>query len=568
MSENATLELTDELTDLSNSDSKPQEQLLKSFNVLKLKNSQSLLKELTKCANGEIPEQYITSTDDGQMFKGQYQEHSSSREVKEDLSVSVGVEGKYGAFSGSVQTDYSKMETSAMTSFFSSYTAKLDIGTVSYHATSAITLSLLNPDMVAELNAIDNMAKAKKFTDAWGTHLVTRVSLGGMLFVSVFCETSTKTEKEKLAVTVKAKYSGVGSLSAVASVISEMARSESTKDVSQSVLALGGSATKAAIIDPTNTATFEKWIETCTKDTTFAVANSIEIFSLVQGDAHKFLKKYIDLSMLAHSLEHPTIFLEQKSIKAYHTNSVTAPGKHSAGYKIIGGGAASSDGSSSYLIGSYPQVGSNGEIPNGWNAISHDIANPADPRDIISAYAIGVYDPDNYLEIKLVTGSGTNPGMGIDLAEAALPEGWVLTGGGVDCGSGNGASKFVLSSYFKDASTWVAESTDYKVAAQHRDLKAYAIGIKSNDPLFQIRAVRIKGAEAYGQHGRGEASAQTCICGGGVRVWGTGGHGNLVQITCPSSRTSWKEANNDLDGSISPANYQAFAIALHANVVA
>jgi hypothetical protein len=549
--------------------SKPQDKLLQSFNIFTVDRPNELLMNLIPCIeNGKtIPSTYISSSTGAQSFKSQYLEQSSSRETKREFSASVGIEGSYGVFSASMQMDYSKSEATSTTAFYSCYRAKLSIGTLSFKADKADTRNLLNPALIKQLDGINSMAKAHDFIETWGTHLVTRVNLGGTLFVSIQADTNSKEEKEKLSLDIKTKYDGaIASLSAAASVVTEMRKSSATKNVKHDVVALGGLATKAAMIDPDNKASYQAWIDTCTENTVFAASESIELYKLAEGDAQGILKKYIDLKMLAYSLEHPTVFAEEKSISPYNNNTITAPTTYTKGYKIIGGGAAASLGCSSYLIGSYPQA-EGSATPTGWHAASHDIAIAANPSNILSAYAIAVYDPENYLEVTVATAKGKNKGLGIDEAEVTLGDGWVLTAGGINCSNVDSANKFVLASYFKSPRTWAAACSDYISRSTNTETTVYAVGIKSRDPHLSITSTQIKGAESYGQHGRGVANAQTCVCGGGVRVWNNTGMGNLVQKTFPVSPTSWAEVNNDMIGNISRANYQAYAIAIIANVV-
>lgn len=565
MSEIIAPSLLAELT-IQDANSTPKDQLLKSYNIFKLQKPDRLLRDLKPCLNKDIPTKHVSLSNDAQGFNGQYIEQSSVRETKQELSASVGIEGKYGVYSASVQVDYSKSEATSSTSFFSCYVAKLDIGTLTYSASTETTLGLLDPEMVTQLHAINSMAKAKAFTDTWGTHLVTRLNLGGMLFVSLQSETSSIQQKEKLSATIKAKYEGVGSLNAVASVVTEMAKSESTTRISQNIAAMGGSAVKAGSIKIAELSTYEAWIATCNENTAFSVSDSIEIYTLANGDARKHLKKYIDLTMLAYSLEHPTIFVEQMAIQAYNTNILTAPNKHTEGYKIIGGGAGATNGCSSYLMGSYPQLSEDRRV-TGWHAVSHDIAHAALPaKDTLSSYAIAIYDPENYLQVGIASGVGSNSKVGADWAEAKLGNEWTLTCGGISCQVLEGPAKFVTGSYFVDAHTWRVECSDYKRPATKVVAHAFAIGVKSLDSALTISSTMIKGAQGNGQHGNSITRAQTCVCGGGVRVWDNKGMGNLVQITAPSSPTGWEEANHDMDGSISYANYQSCAIALKATV--
>lgn len=544
----------------------PKLQLLKSFNIFEITRPQHLLREYTKkCTVLDIPDRYISATDDSQSFYGEYKEHDYSRSVKKELSVSAGIEGKYGPFSASLQVDYSKTDHSTETSFFSSYVARMDMGNVDYGGSNETTLSLLDPIMLTELRAINSLEKAKNFTENWGTHLITRLNCGGMLFVSIAAETTNKEEKEKLKASLNAKYSSANSLSAAATVISESSQTQASKSFEQKLVAMGGHAGKAALIDGKDKKSIQDWIDTCTVETAFRVSGSIEIYKLAEGDAYRFLKQYIDLVMLAHSIKNPVIFVNEKNIIAYQTNTVTAPGTNTDNYKIIGGGATTSPGSSSYLMGCYPQV--SGGRPTGWHAVSHDIHDAASPKDVLSAYAIGIYDPEDLIQITVATKNGSNTRVGGDTATAILPDGWILTSGGLNTVVKTGSSKYVISSYYsEDKKGWIGDASDYVVPATEAALTVYAVGIKSKDALLTIEATYVAGPQTRGQHGRNTANAQTAICGGGIRVSDNSGMGNLVQRNYPASPTSWMGTNDDLAGNISPANSQAYGVTLNAKV--
>jgi hypothetical protein len=545
--------------------SKPHDNIFRSFNALNPKVFDDLLSNLRGVVRGDISE-HITISDDSNRFYSNYQEHSSSRESKQEFSTSVGLEGKYGVFSASANFDYTRVEASSFTALYSTYMAQLNLGTISLNAmSSAQKLALLQPEMVKQLNAINSLANARDFTNTWGTHLVTRVRTGGMLFVSISSESASNQVRETISSEVKAKYNKVASLEVALSVVNDINRSETTKSVSQILTVLGGDSSKAAVIDPADKATVRAWLASVTADTTFAVIDSIEIFTLVDGTARTMLKKYLDLTMLAFSLNHPAIFATGTGIRAFQTCSVAAPQKAITGFKIIGGGAAATENSNNFLMGSYPQS-RNGRPPAAWLAISHDLVVTAAPNDVLTSYAIAIHDPEDYIDITVAQGKGSNTKVGADNAEAMLEDGWILTCGGVLSRTIEGLNKFVTASYFKDAQTWSVASSDYKHAATNAELYAYAVGIKSKEPLLTIEPDKQAGAEERGQHGRPTAIARGFVCGGGVRVILSTGPGNLVQMCWPSTSKVWKAANKDLDSSVSQGLSQAFAISLQAYV--
>lgn len=545
--------------------SRPQDNIFRSFNALNPRIFDDLLGNLRSVTRGDISE-YLTIVSDGSKFSSSYQEHSSTFESRHEFSLSMGVEGSYGVFSASANRESETVETSSFTSLFSSYSAELHMGTISLNALSpAEQLGLLRPEMVTQLKAIVTLADARNFTERWGTHLITRVNTGGIVFVSNSVETESHDKRESVSYDMKVSYQKVASLEVAISTSNEI--KQGSENVMQTIRVRGGDAHKAAAINPADRSTIRAWVDSVSTDTTFAVVESVEIFSLVDGLARTMLKKYIDLTMLAFSLQNPVIFATGTGIRARQNITVTAaPVRFGNDFKVIGGGAGATKGSNNFLMGSYPQS-RDARPPAAWIASSHDLRNEAVATDVLTSYAIAIHDPGNYIDVTVAEGRGTNTKIGADRAEATLPDGWILTAGGVFSRTLEGAHKFVTATYFKDAKTWAVASSDYKTAAINVELRAFAIGIKSKDPLLTIEVDKQAGTEERGQHGRPTAVGRGPVCGGGVLVSGNSGAGNLVQQCLPSEPRIWKGVNSDLDGSVSPASSQAFALSLHARVL-
>src|SRR5688572_24923060 len=106
---------------------KPEDQLLQSFNVFEITNPEELLLKLIHCRDAAFPAGKVTLSDQTQAFIRHYMEHTSTLETKKELSASVGISGSYGFFSASVQVDYSKSEYQSSRSFFSSNSASIRV---------------------------------------------------------------------------------------------------------------------------------------------------------------------------------------------------------------------------------------------------------------------------------------------------------------------------------------------------------------------------------------------------------------------------------------------------------
>jgi hypothetical protein len=144
------------------------------------------------------------------------------------------------------------------------------------------------------------------------------------------------------------------------------------------------------------------------------------------------------------------------------------------GCKLIGGGAIIDPVEpSNFLTASYPLD------PETWFAAGkdHEIISPAS----ITAYAIGLYDPDDIWDVQIV--SATSAALSHPKVPVGLTDDYVLTGGGAIVnytGTGN-----MLTASFPRANPngdgdwyiWEAHSKDHDVV-DPAQLTVYAIGIR------------------------------------------------------------------------------------------
>lgn len=498
-----------------------------------------------------------------QQFTSSYSAQRNFEEVQAEFAASVGISGSYGFYSGSVQANYSRKTSQSSTSFNSGFSASVNCGTCSFYQPGSLKeiAKCLQPALLDALNGISNFQQAQDFTSTYGTHLILGVNLGGSLYVGVNATTSSLSTQTEVGVKVEAAYKGVGSMSATASVTSRLASKYENQGFGYSVRTIGGDSAAAAGMQVDKDETYAAWAKTCTIETVCGVSNSLELWELAENDsARKQLKLYVQLVALQQSIQYPSYFSKPIAPQPFRENKVQAT--VGVGFKIIGGGAAVNQNSSNFLTGSYPNLDQNGNI-TGWNAASHDLTNASNPAtDVLSAYAVGIYDPNNLLSISLKTSAGTNPNVGGDSATAVIPDNYVLSGGGAHGDLRSGGVKFLMQS-FPDSSVsngWTGMIHDYHTAASNVPLTVYAIGVYSEYFTIspQITTMSLENV----QHGDADAAAVRAVAGGGVQVTRLNGAGNLVQQTYPSSSTTWSEYNKDTDGNTSPANSVAYAIQL------
>jgi hypothetical protein len=219
-------------------------------------------------------------------------------------------------------------------------------------------------------------------------------------------------------------------------------------------------------------------------------------------------------------------------------------------FKIIGGGALDHwSGAGNLLTASYPK-----DIHT-WYAAGkdHEIASPA----TITAFAIAIDDPHN--EWDVIIKSETSDPAPHPQAEANLPKGYVLTGGGafVDW---HGAGNLLTASFPNSASSWEARSKDHDISDPAK-ITAYAIGLKPRSASVHLKHI-IKNATGSVQP---HPTAQVCldpgwILSGGGALDNWNGAGNLLTASYPQG-VCWLAAGKDHKDP-SPASITAYVIGI------
>ncbi|WP_090381346.1 hypothetical protein [Dyadobacter sp. SG02] len=571
------LSVPENLHDAEVSD-RPQDFILHSFNAFDpkiAKDPKEVFNKTSVFLKTPLTDSQIISQTFSQNFSATTKEYESSQESNSEFAASVGIEGSYGFFSGSLKSSYESEVYQKATFFNASFNAFIDCGTVSFYRTSdyGVIRACLQDDLCANLDAITTLKQAETFTNTYGTHLIGGLKLGGFIQLKSEAETTDYASKESLSVEVTLEYKGVSDISSAASVAQKLSTTKHSYSFTETASTSGGSGALGMAIDPKDKDTIIAWGNSCTKDTAYALSDTIEIFRLAaKTEAQNILQEYINLVILAQSIKRPTIFTAHINLKQYMVTSVDAVA-HDPRFRIIGGGATVPIGKSNFLMNSYPHQDQNGNI-TGWTASTHDIAIPADTNSHLTSYAIAVYDPSysgnqsTLLDVQVKTGNGSNPNIGRDAAQAKVDDGFILSGGGIQSQTLKGVEKYLLGSYPIDSSTWKAENSDYEVEAKEVNLTAYAIGVKSLNPALTIIASRISTPPSKFQYGNqvAQLGGGVSAVGGGVSVENAEGFGNLVQQTYPSSAGDWTEYDTDLDGHVTFANCAAYVIGFTPNL--
>ncbi|WP_083897430.1 MAC/perforin domain-containing protein [Azospirillum sp. B506] len=371
--------------------SSPKDYLLSSFNALNIEKPVDIFYQSIFCLSASLPDDQVYTQDALQSFDGKYQSEYTAQTLQTTYTKSFGLEADYAKVSGDAQTNYTDSKYTQTTSFNSSYYSYISCGVTSLKDDdSAYILSTLKPDLVNALNGITTAAQAKAFTDSWGTHLITSVKLGGSLFIAIQSATMTEEDRQSVENSVSASYQGAGnSITATAKAAQEVATTSTKASVDQQTAAVGGSAVLASSINCLDPSTFQAWANSCTSETVQALNKSVTFFNLLPAEstARSVLERYVQIALLAKSLNHPSYLHRTVQLEPYKTFTVSVATDE--GERILCGEAALSDHSNSFLMGSFSNLDSTGESRPG----PHRPMIRGTWTGTLTAYAFPVYDP-------------------------------------------------------------------------------------------------------------------------------------------------------------------------------
>jgi len=535
----------------------PEQTLLQSYNMLTLQDPNDILDNLGNHKAQELSPDLINVDTGIKNVKAKYQEETSVQSTREQFANSMGISADFVVFSGSVQNNFESDHSQKSTSFNASCSLKIDYGSTSISVTdSQSILNLMNSGFQEALHNIYDFDSAADFVSSYGTHLIAGVGLGGTMYIAIHADTTSVSDKKSVSTEVSAAYNGVeNSVSSVVKAASTVQKEQSGSGLTQRAAAFGGDPRIVSSFVPEK---ITEWANTCDESSINGLTKSIPVWELANEDSKGILKDYIYYEMLKASIRKPRIFSEVAHIgQDMFSLSCTAQ----RGYKIVSGGASVTRNSHNYLMSSYPQLDSNDNIQS-WEAISNTMHGDRKGGDEMTVYAIGIYDPQGFLDVSVATGSGGNPGRGEDGAEARLLTPYVLTGGGTHSVTYEGHNKYLTASYpLMETAGWMSIIHDYARPAEDVALTSYVIGITDTNNRLIIQNSCLESQSSSAQdHGNQTAQGQFNICGGGVQVDRRDGYGNIVQASNPVPNNAWHEYNKDLAGKHSHAISTAYAL--------
>jgi hypothetical protein len=259
--------------------------------------------------------------------------------------------------------------------------------------------------------------------DRYGTHVVTKVLLGGRLdYWYTSTEVDSMTEKQ-FELSVKASYGGV---SGGVDLSSEERREASSRNIEMTLKAVGGGSSAVAKLEAAKKEPeFVEWAESIAASPHYIghpAGGLMPVWELCGDPARaRQLESYFHALIARRIIENPVFFTGvSEGTKEYPGLTLAVD----EGYKIISGGARLSwdGGHGLLLVSSYPSDDS-----RSWTAQGRSIGKADYGKVTISVLAI--YDPHDYWEVR--TFEGKSPAtVKCPRAFSGIDEGYSLTGGG------------------------------------------------------------------------------------------------------------------------------------------
>ena len=213
-----------------------------------------------------------------------------------------------------------------------------------------------------------------------------------------------------------------------------------------------------------------------------------------------------------------------------------------------------------------------------WTGRAHDALQQ--DTGIVTVFAIGVYDPYNWLDVTIAQEtSTTTPEQ--PTASVVLDPDYAMTGGGADCNSDISGNPIFLTASFpysdqdpRDASfssnTWRVKGKDAFVVA-NGSVTAYAVGVKWNTSFLTEYGGRTaitaeclgldSPFEAHPEAHLGPPDQTTLVGGGAYDRWDAvkTSPGNMLIDSYPVDLSTWHAGGKDHTVS-SPATLTVYAI--------
>ena len=477
--------------------------------------------------------------------KAELSTHKSIVETQKSFFSSLGIEGSYGPYSGSLNASFSQ-ETQEAT--------ETQIALIN-HTVSGYEAGFQSFNLKEEFqkNLQGGMAPVKVF-QKYGTHMIQGVLLGGKV-VGIY--SSRKNEKktfQDIAVQAQAKYEKVASVSVESKTDISKKNSLTSEDVKEDILIFGGlEELKSTLIHERTPQAFADWSKSVGEKPIYAcMTKAVPLWEipLIKGKARgKELERAFQELAAQKAIKKLQLF--KTSSENIKNTTLTVP----KGYKILSGGAMTGwKGSGVLLTSSYPSSTTT------WTATAKPHMQN-DPSGSININVIALYDPSDLFNVRIFTGpvrgGHLEPNEGIP-----VEQGYRLVGGGAKVNwKGEGAlliysgltenpkcyNKVFQGTTDQECERWFSAGKHHMKIGEGSEIRGYSIGIK---PEFSGVNLVTRFFNDIGERGHSPEKTLTAdsgytLIGGGGRVTWDGRAGILMTASYPQNEKSWYVAGKD-----------------------
>jgi hypothetical protein len=364
-------------------------------------------------------------------------------------------------------------------------------------------------------NALNN-GDPDKLVREYGTHLVTRIIVGGRAEYYARSSATSRMTSEEFEVAARAKYDSLGGVTGEdadgatgsVQVSTRVGTTDTTKQrdvvTSESIDTIGGTAVSAVGIKSKKD--WDAWatsIESRPGFLGFDADGLMPIWELTSDPARQ-TKIYEAYKRKAAKEFAPEIINVTSDVRNHSDVRVVVP----EGYKLLSGGALDNwKGVGNLLTASFP------ESDNTWRASGKDHLD-ADPASV-SAFALAVYDPDDIWEVRILRSRPSASG-GTE-QEVTVEPGYVMVGGGAKA-DWTGVGNLLVASHpvAESKTTWHAQSKAH-LKPDAGKITAYAIGLRC-----KAEGVKLQSAIAIAESGKSGGPQAAAAPLGGYKMVGGG----------------------------------------------
>lgn len=450
----------------------------------------------------------------------------SFEEFSRAVATDVQFSGSWNAFKASVSARFAYDSVRSVETHYARRALRVETGhlRVRLETPAALQAAVL-PEVAAAFASLDPLVIFRRY----GTHVSTRVSVGGLLEVWSSSSKSKFSSSSEFSSAVDASWSKT--VSGKASINSSQALTIRRLSTKEGLLVRGGDVSLAS-----QDSGVEAWVTSvlgAAEEVGFLLDGAVPIWELIRDAGRSRAVRAAYEKMFGAR----TMVLKRFASRP-HASQPRVPWPEAEVYvpnddwKVVSGGAdVRFFGPGQLLTQSYPIL--EGNRPVGWKASSKDHLSP-DPGQV-RAYVVALYDPLN--EWEVVVRLARSGQVAHPAASATVPSGFLLVGGGANdlWRDRRGYGNMLVDSFPSGTRTWTASGKDH-IRGDHSTVIAYAIGLRKRSaagwPRRRVRSTRF-GPVAH-PAGTIYASPQWGFVGGGASV-SKGGWGNMLTGLVPAT---------------------------------